>query len=190
MYRYWDRWLTSGEIPHLCHIDLESGEVTDLTPDEVAWWTWDNTGQPGEMFDISPDGRTAVFSAIPYPLQDAPVSAVFTVPVSGGHPTEISAGHHADCVRPRYSPDGSTIVYGRQERTDFYADRTRLVSHSVDSGEATYLPSTGTRPHKDGSFRHRPGRVRGRTRCGYRGTHHGVVRPQPRLRRFRWLGEG
>ena len=139
MYRYWDRWLTSGEIPHLCHIDLDSGEVTDLTPDEVAWWTWDNTGRPGEMFDISPDGQTVAYSAIPYPVQDAPISAVFTVPVSGGHPTEISAGHHADCVRPRYSSDGSTIVYGRQERTDFYADRTRLVSYSVDSGETSVL---------------------------------------------------
>ena len=146
MYRFWDRWLTTGEIPHLCTVDLDSGLVRDVTPEETAWWTWDNTGNPGAEFDISPSGDAIVFAATPYEGDKRPVSGVFTVPVAGGTPTRISGGHHADCYRPRYSPDGSTVVYGRQERLDFYADKTRLVSFNVESGTTAVLTE-----HWDGS---------------------------------------
>jgi dipeptidyl aminopeptidase/acylaminoacyl peptidase len=139
MYRYWDRWLTNGEIPHLCRVDLATGVMTDLTPDETAWWVWDNTSNPGEMFDVSPDGSQIAYSAMPYPDDGPPTSAVYTLAVSGAAPTEISGGHHADCSRPRFSPDGFTLIYGRQERKDFYADRTRLVSYGLDTGETTVL---------------------------------------------------
>ncbi len=139
MYRFWDRWLDRGEIPHLFHLDLGSGAVVDLTPDETAWWTWDNVGTPGANFDISPDGSTVAFSAIPYRPDDPPVSAVFTVPIAGGPVTEISGGHPANCTRPRFSPTGDLIVYGRQERNDFYADRVRLVAHVVATGSASVL---------------------------------------------------
>lgn len=138
MYRYWDRWLDKGEVPHLCHVDLATGEVIDLTPESTAWWAFDNTSNPAGNFDIAPDGSEVAFSATPYTGTERPTSAVYTVPIGGGTPTEISH-HHADCNRPRYSPDGATIVYGRQERIDFYADRTRLVSHDRSAGEATVL---------------------------------------------------
>ena len=27
MYRFWDRWIAGGTLPHLFHLDLDSGEV-------------------------------------------------------------------------------------------------------------------------------------------------------------------
>ena len=57
IYRYWDTWLTTGEVPHLFRVDLETGQPTDLTPASTRWWNWPNTDDPLDSFDISPDGR-------------------------------------------------------------------------------------------------------------------------------------
>src|SRR5262249_1022641 len=35
VYRFWDRWLTDGEVHHLFAIDVETGAARDLTPE----WT-------------------------------------------------------------------------------------------------------------------------------------------------------
>jgi len=41
--------------------------------------------------------------------------------------------------RPRYSPDGASIVYGTQKDPDFYADRVRLVRFDRKTGTHTVL---------------------------------------------------
>jgi dipeptidyl aminopeptidase/acylaminoacyl peptidase len=51
------------------------------------------------------------------------------VPVAGGAITCLTADHPADDLRPRYSPDGKTIVYGMQHDPYFYADRIRVMSY-------------------------------------------------------------
>ena len=61
IYRYWDTWLTTGEVPHLFRVDVETGQQTDLTPGSTRWWSWPNTDDPWDNFDISPDGRFVVF---------------------------------------------------------------------------------------------------------------------------------
>ena len=53
MYRFWDRWLTDGNVPHIFLFDFSSGEIRDLTPDSRRWWSWDHEA---ESFDVSPDG--------------------------------------------------------------------------------------------------------------------------------------
>ena len=132
VYRFWDTWLTSGEVPHLFLVDLESGSLRDLTPESLAWFDWmDSSGQ----YDVSPDGRELVYAGIVF---DEPRSllrsGLFTVPVAGGAPTALAADHPADNLRPRYTPDGRSIVYGMQHDPFFYADRVRLMRFDRASG--------------------------------------------------------
>lgn len=125
IFRYWDRWLTDGKIPHLFHLDLETRAVRDLIPESTRWWPWD---READSYDVSPDGLEVAFSAdTSEPPHDSPRTALFVVPVDGGPVrclTPDGTGHER---RPRFSPDGHSIVYGMQREIDFYADRVRLV---------------------------------------------------------------
>src|SRR5690349_17237103 len=60
LYRYWDRWLTAGERPHLFVLDLETRALTDLTPKGTGWF---ELMDPSGQYDIAPDGREIAFVA-------------------------------------------------------------------------------------------------------------------------------
>ncbi len=131
-YRFWDQWLTTGEVPHLFHYELATGVLRDLTPDSTLWFDWmEMSGQ----FDISPDGKEIVFAGAAW---DEPKqilrSAIHTVPVAGGVVTCLTPDHPASDLKPRYTPDGSGIVYGMQHDPDFYADRARMMRYDRASG--------------------------------------------------------
>ena len=132
VYRYWDRWLLEGERPHLFVLDLESRRLTDLTPEGTGWFDlMDPTGQ----YDIAPDGSEIAFAAnssmSPHFLLRW---AVYTVPTNGRGPVhcltpEGTPPQSAETSRPRYSPDGKSILYGMQRDPYFYADKIRLVRY-------------------------------------------------------------
>jgi dipeptidyl aminopeptidase/acylaminoacyl peptidase len=127
LYRYWDTWLTTGEVPHLFVCDIASGALRDLTPESTLWFEWmDMSGH----FDISPDGREIAFDGISVRGDDALIrSAIYVVPVAGGAVSCLTSDHPADDMRPRYSPDGKWIAYGMQHDPFFYADRVRLMRY-------------------------------------------------------------
>jgi Tol biopolymer transport system component len=62
-----------------------------FTTDEGTWMS----------LDVSPDGKTIVFDL---------VGDLYTVPLAGGKATRITSGMGFD-GQPRYSPDGSSIVF-------------------------------------------------------------------------------
>ena len=125
VYRFWDTWLTTGETPHLFVIDLGSGALRDLTPESVAWFDWMD---PQGQFDVSPDGTEVAFAGT---ILDGPEerlrSALFRVPLAGGAVECLTPEHPADDLRPRYSPDGGSILFGMTQDPFFYADRVRLM---------------------------------------------------------------
>jgi dipeptidyl aminopeptidase/acylaminoacyl peptidase len=125
LFRYWDRWLTDGKVPHLFHIDLETKSIRDLIPGWTSQWRWD---QEGASFDISPDGTEVAFcaSTVDTP-EDTRRTVLYLVPFAGGAVRCITPDGTGHEINPRYSPDGATIVYGMSRIVDFYADRTRLV---------------------------------------------------------------
>ncbi len=126
-YRYWDTWIDTGEVMHLFHLELASGAVRDLIPDSELWFEWmDPTGQ----FDISPDGAEVAFTGTWFDdARSLIVTSVFTVPITGGTPARLVPPHTADDFRPRYSPDGTQIVYGRTLDPLFYADPPQLMRY-------------------------------------------------------------
>ncbi len=132
VYRYWDTWLTTGEVPHLFKVCLASGEATDLTADATVWFDWMD---PAGQYDVSPDGATIALAGITFDrARSLLLSQVYTVPVAGGALTCRTSGSPAENLRPRFSPDGRTIVYGRTEDPLFYADRVRLMKLDIASG--------------------------------------------------------
>jgi len=69
------------------------GETTSLsfTTDEGTWMN----------LDVSPDGQTIVFDIL---------GDIYSMPVSGGTATPLRTGHAYE-VQPRFSPDGSKILF-------------------------------------------------------------------------------
>ena len=148
LYRFWDRWLTGGEAPHLFVLDLETRALADLTPAGAGWFDF---MEPGGQYDIAPDGSEIAFvansSESPHHLLRW---AVFTVPTSGKGPVRCltPAGtppNSADAHRPRYTPDGRGIVYGIQRDPYFYADRVRLMRYDRAAGTHTAVAESWDR---------------------------------------------
>jgi dipeptidyl aminopeptidase/acylaminoacyl peptidase len=140
IYRYWHEWLTGGEVPHVFHLDLTTGELRDLTPGWTGWWAWPSTNDPLDDLDVSPDGTEVAFSAdFSEPPHRTLRWGVFTVPLAGGEVRPLTSAIEWHAIRPRYAPDGGAILYGLQRTPGFYADRIRLVRYDRRSEEHTVL---------------------------------------------------
>jgi len=156
IYRYWDTWLDGGEVPHLFVLDLETRELKDVTPTSTHWF---DLMEPEGQYDVSPDGTEIAFSANSSEPPHRKVRwLVYTVPTSGGEPRLLSNHPTREEARPRYSPDGASIIYGIQEEPDFYADRTRLVRYDRKAGTHTVLTADWDRSAGGWEF-DGPGRV-------------------------------
>lgn len=142
VYRFWDKWLTGGERPHLFVLDLATRTLTDLTPEGTGWFDF---MEPSGQYDLSPDGGEIAFAAnSSAPPHQKLRWAVYTVSTTGAEPVRCltPAGtpqDSADCVRPRFAPDGESIVYGMQRDPYFYADKFRLVRYDWRAGSHTVL---------------------------------------------------
>jgi len=157
IYRFWTRWLTHGEVPHLFHLDVASEELHDLTPGSERWMYFMD---PAGGFDISPDGSEVAFVAeISPPPHDRLQTAIFTAPTSGGGEEQLMGDLPAYQSRPRYSPDGRYLLYGTQREWDFYADRVRLVAYDRAAGTETVLTEEWDRSAQSWEFSTDGGRI-------------------------------
>ncbi|MDJ0498725.1 MAG: S9 family peptidase [Acidimicrobiia bacterium] len=139
IYRYWKRWLVGGEIHHLFHLDLPSGELTDLTPELDDLISVDD---PAGVFDVSPDGAEVAFAAdVSGESHERFVFAIHTVGLDATPPRQITSNPllPAQQLRPRYSPDGRYLTYGAQREPDYYAAHVELVRRDRESGEEVIL---------------------------------------------------
>jgi dipeptidyl aminopeptidase/acylaminoacyl peptidase len=127
IFRYWDTWLTTGEVPHLFRVDVETGQQTDLTPSSTRWWSWPNTDDPLDSFAISSDGRHITFVAdSSEPPHRRIRRHLYELDLETGHESDLTPEGVVQVHRPRYSPDGNTIAYGFQVVPDYYGDPIKL----------------------------------------------------------------
>lgn len=133
IYRHWDRWLTDGRYPRIFKLNVDSGDITDLMPGSRRYFAMMGSAQ----YDISPDGQELAISANSNPPPYEYLNYdIFLVPADGsGNLVNITTHNEANDLSPVYSPDSKTLLYGKQRRTDFYADRTRMVFYHRDNGE-------------------------------------------------------
>ncbi len=127
VYRFWDTWLTTGEVPHLFVLDLATRKLRDLTPDSVAWFDWMD---PAGRYDVAPDGSEVAYEGTIFDERRSLLrSAIFVAPITKGTAACLTPQNPASDSSPRYSPDGKFIVYGMQHDPDFYADRVRVMAY-------------------------------------------------------------
>ncbi len=139
LYRYWDRWLTEGTVPHIFMINCKTREITDLTP---GWSRYFSESGAGDVdYDVSPDGKEIAFAALRYGAPyDSLTSDIFLMNLDEpGRPRNITPENPADDTSPRYTPDGKYILYGMQRIVGFYGDRVRLVRYDRGTGEKKLL---------------------------------------------------
>jgi dipeptidyl aminopeptidase/acylaminoacyl peptidase len=110
MYRYWDRKLPLGRVPHLLIIDIASGRVRDLfegTPYELR-----RNDPRAHDFDVSPDGRRIVFAFDPAAEKRGDGRfALAEIDLKSGRISETVRDADWDIGAPRYSPNGRRIAF-------------------------------------------------------------------------------
>jgi Tol biopolymer transport system component len=104
----------SSKADEKASLPLQPTRSLAYTADEGTWIS----------VDVSPDGRTVVFDLL---------GDLYTVPIAGGQATRLTGGLAFD-GQPRYSPDGSKVL--------FVSDRSggdNLWTIDVASGDTTQL---------------------------------------------------
>ena len=143
-FRYWDHSLTDSTVAHVFCVDLASRRVTDLLPGWSRWWDFE--GAEGN-WDLAPDGSEIVFSAnatdLPHRTLNFDLWAVALRATADGleaaAPRNLTPEHPAEDVRPRYTPDGRHLVFGRGRRVEIDPDFTRLARLDRATGAAREL---------------------------------------------------
>lgn len=138
IYRYWDTWL--DRVYHPVIIDPDAGVVRDLLPGSTRFWRWPNVHHPIEDLDASPDGSLIALcmddSEPPHRLLSF---SIFLVRPDGSELRRLDTERPGNSHRPRFSPDGSVLVYGYQAEPDHYASPMLLIRHDLRTGEERQL---------------------------------------------------
>lgn len=137
IYRYWDSWLTDGYYPRIFSIDIESKTVVDLLPNTSIFFALSG----GADYDIAPDGRKIAFSANSIePPYDNLNYDIFILEADGsGKFTNYTQSNPAGDFGPKFSKDGSKILYGFQKRSDFYADKVTMAILNLPTNTRTIV---------------------------------------------------
>jgi len=132
--RFWDTWLTDGKRWHLFVHELDSGESFNLTPRMKTRFALQD---PAGSYDIAPDGREVVFSAVRTRPKQMVRMGLFSVPVKRKPPSPrpIPLDPEYDGYSPRYTRDGKTIVCFVARDVKVWASRSRIAKIDRRTGQ-------------------------------------------------------
>jgi dipeptidyl aminopeptidase/acylaminoacyl peptidase len=111
-YRFWDRNLPMGRVPHLHVIDADARsqrprDLLEGTPYELT-----RSSPSADSFDVSPDGRRIVFAFDPSPEKRTDNRfALAEIDIRTGRIEIVVHDGEWNCDAPRYSPDGGRIAF-------------------------------------------------------------------------------
>ena len=145
LYRHWNAW-TPKTRSHLFVVGVNGGAPADLTSSA----TYDTPPGPfggSEGYAFSPDGREMAYTAKDQGREDAWSTDlnVYTVSVTGGASTVITAANRGADANPVYSPDGKWIIYNSQQHPGYESDLGRLMAYDRASHAIQRLAPTWDR---------------------------------------------
>lgn len=141
MIRHWDRW-DEGKRSHVFVCDAKTGEAKDLTP-KLEVNTPPAPFGGSNDYAFSPDGKELAFTA--EPTKDEAWSTntdIWTVPVDGGEPRNMTADNKGADAQPAYSPGGRLLAFVSQRRAGFEADQWVLKVADRKSGKVRDVTSS------------------------------------------------
>ncbi len=129
LYRHWDHF-TGDKVSHLFLMDVASGKIRDLNPNDPHDAPPDYPSQMlGGSFDISPDSKELAFTENLDPVQAISThSDIFTLDLTdpAAKPVKISTSAGGN-FSPAYSPDGKYLAWRSQDRAGYESDKFRLM---------------------------------------------------------------
>jgi dipeptidyl aminopeptidase/acylaminoacyl peptidase len=142
-FRRWDTWI-DGKRNHIFVVpSAGGGEAKDLTPGDVDSPIWTENGT--EEVAFSPDSKELCFSRYTESEGWVGNSDLFTVPVTGGQPRQITTNPGTDTT-PLYSADGQHIAFTSTPRPGVVTDQARLWVYDRASGQRSNLSESVDRP--------------------------------------------
>jgi dipeptidyl aminopeptidase/acylaminoacyl peptidase len=126
LYRHWDHF-TGPKRSHLFLIEVASGEMRDLTPnDPHDVPPFSMSGGCGCAF--SPDSKELAFTENLDPEPATSISAkIFTLDLTSAEAKPVAVSNSkGGNFNPAYSPDGKYLAWRSEERAGYEADKFRL----------------------------------------------------------------
>jgi dipeptidyl aminopeptidase/acylaminoacyl peptidase len=131
-YSYFDHWIDENRQAHLFRIPANGGDAEHIT--RPTGWELPRSTQGSGSYDVAPDGSMVVFSSNSTRDDLNRNMDLFLVAPGSDEARNITAENTGVDSNPLFSPDGSTIVYNRQQINGFYSDTRRLVLYDMATG--------------------------------------------------------
>src|SRR5262249_21071035 len=118
-FRHWDEWV-EDKRKHLFVVAAAGGEPKDVTPGDRDAYPPSATFDPAHTLPCAPGGRSLL--PPPPPVRHEAWSTnydIWRAPVGGGAAECLTKANAAADSGPRFSPDGTHLVYRAQRRAGF-----------------------------------------------------------------------
>src|SRR5205814_10348834 len=138
-YRHWTAW-RDGTVTHLFLVNVDDGNVRDLTPGKYDYPPF-QLGGPLQ-YDFAPDSSEicVVSNHDAHPESSTNMDLFLIAPESGkAAPRNITSSNPSYDGSPKYSPDGRYIAYRMQKQPGYESDLFRLALYDRANGTSRVL---------------------------------------------------
>jgi len=153
--RHWDQWLEAERRLHLFRLDVETGDLRNLTP-KLAGHV--DPQDPSGQYDIAPDGSAVVLAATRRKKdRDRARRGIHLVELAGdgrpGRLRDVTNPTFGNGSQPRFAPDGSAILHGVHEDDARWDGRPWLAEVSRDGSDHRILTESWDLTAAEWSYR-------------------------------------
>lgn len=137
LFRHWVEWRTRKRT-HVFLVSATGGSVRDLTPGDFDSPPVERGS--GVDYAFSPDGSAVLYIKVSDKVEAASTNGdIYSVPLNGGSPKNLTSGMNGFDGSPTYTPDGKYLLFRSQATATFEADRWRIMRYNPQNGEIVEL---------------------------------------------------